>query len=91
MSDIISRKGIIQAHKAYCEKHPNANWYKWSLSIMQTAPSVEKNGVWERYKNNNAGYDFRCSACHRFHFHNGELREYKYCPNCGARMEREHE
>lgn len=41
MSDLISRKGIIQAHKAYCEKHPNALWYKWSLSIMQTAPSAE--------------------------------------------------
>lgn len=46
MSDLISRRFIINAHKAYCEKHPNALWYKWSLSIMQTAPSVEKRGSW---------------------------------------------
>lgn len=55
MSDLISRKYIIQAHKEYCEKHPNANWYKWSLSIMQTAPSVEPKIV-------------RCKDCEFFEF-----------------------
>lgn len=89
MSDTISRRAVINAHKEYCKKHPNAQWYKWSLSIMQTSPSVdvERNvGRWEQYKNNNAGVDFRCSACRKFHFHNGELRRYKYCPYCGAEM-----
>ena len=45
MSDLISRKGIIRAHKEYCEKHPEALWYKWSLSIMQTAPSIDAEKV----------------------------------------------
>lgn len=41
MSDTISRRAVINAHKEYCKKHPNAQWYKWSLSIMQTSPSVD--------------------------------------------------
>ena len=49
------------------------------------APVVQ--ATWERIKNNDYGIDFRCSACHRFRFHNGELRRYKYCPNCGAKMD----
>lgn len=43
-------------------------------------------GEWERVPNNDYGFDFRCSACHKFRFHNGELRRYKYCPMCGAKM-----
>lgn len=45
-----------------------------------------KIGEWERIPNNDNGVDFRCSACHGFRFHNGELRKYKFCPMCGARM-----
>lgn len=51
-------------------------------------------GKWEEYKRRSGYYpvyytiDFRCSVCHRFRFHNGEMRKkYKYCPNCGAKME----
>lgn len=35
------------------------------------------------------GYvDFCCSACHGYRFHCGEMRKkYKYCPNCGTKME----
>ena len=88
MSDLISRKDIIRAHKEYCEKHPEANWYKWSLSIMQTAPSVEKVGRWVEYENEVFEKRWKCSACKRFTFHNGAmLKKYIYCPNCGARME----
>jgi PHP family Zn ribbon phosphoesterase len=46
-----------------------------------------KKGKWEESTNNEGGTEFRCSACHRYRFHNGEMkRKYKYCPNCGADM-----
>ena len=33
--------------------------------------------------------NFRCSACKKYWFHNGEmLKYYNYCPNCGAKMKR---
>lgn len=48
-----------------------------------------KNGKWERVANNDNGIDFRCSVCHRYRFHNGEmLRKYRFCPNCGANMQK---
>lgn len=34
--------------------------------------------------------NFRCSVCKKFWFHNGECVDwYKYCPNCGAKMDKE--
>lgn len=46
---------------------------------------------WERFKRttklNGTSLDFRCSSCKKFKFHNGELTRYRYCPNCGARMD----
>ncbi len=47
---------------------------------------VRKKGGWETVKGKDSYIDFRCSICHRFRFHNGELRKYKFCPNCGADM-----
>jgi hypothetical protein len=49
-------------------------------------------GYWERYESHLVSgiteVNFRCSACHQYHFHNGAMRrEYKYCPNCGAKMD----
>lgn len=88
MSDLISRKGIIRAHKEYCEKHPEANWYKWSLSIMQTAPSAEKKGKWIPTGEEDADGNQRyiCSACQVEETHS-PIVEVSYCWHCGARME----
>lgn len=57
-----------------------------------TADVVEVvHGEWERIEKKDEiriiNVDFRCSACRRFRFHNGELLTYKFCPNCGAKMD----
>lgn len=60
-----------------------------SNSELINAPTIEerKRGEWEQVHNDDNGIDFRCSVCHRYRFHNGEmLRKYKFCPNCGADM-----
>lgn len=46
-------------------------------------------GAWEEIRSVSTGeINFRCSACKRYRFHNGEmLRKYKYCPLCGAKMD----
>ena len=47
----------------------------------------QKAGKWEPIMVFDGYVDFRCSACHRYRFHNGEMRKkYKFCPNCGADM-----
>lgn len=81
--DTISRQAAIDE----CNKD-GAYGYISAKELMQLPTiTAERRGKWERVRNDDNGYDFRCSFCHRFRFHNGELRRYKYCPNCGATME----
>ena len=57
--------------------------------VIETFSECEERifGEWETVPSSDHGIDFRCSACHRYRFHNGEMRKrYKYCPNCGADM-----
>lgn len=42
---------------------------------------------WKPFKNARSEIDFRCTACRRFRFHNGEMRsKFLRCPHCGAHM-----
>lgn len=58
------------------------------MAIEELKQPERKTGKWEEVKNaDGASHDYRCSVCHRYRFHNGEMRsKYKYCPNCGCRM-----
>lgn len=97
MDDLISRQAAIDALKSRFSDEPDmtiedsAFWdHKAVLEVISNQPSAQperKRGKWERVTNNDNGIDFRCSACHRYRFHNGEMRrKYKFCPNCGADM-----
>ncbi len=98
MSDTISRRAVINAHKEYCKKHPNAQWYKWSLSIMQTSPSVEpKRNVGRWVEADGSVIDPDASRGEAFCDQCGESaldppfwecwqKLSKYCPSCGAKM-----
>ena len=61
-------------------------WNACLKSVLQhkTADVVEvKRGEWIKVRD---GYPrYACSRCH--HLYNN--MEYKYCPNCGAKMEKE--
>lgn len=83
---IVSRiMQLPSAQPGKCEDCVNFN--KARLLIPQPE---RKKGTWETVKSADGGTDFRCSACHRFRFHNGEMRKkYRYCPNCGLPMETE--
>ena len=70
------------------------NWITTMLAqLLRTAPRADaeyiRHGRWEPYESNSGyAYNWRCSVCKRYHFHNGEMLEkYKYCPNCGAKMD----
>lgn len=60
------------------------------IVLVDVAPTIEerKKGKWTQILNaDKVTHDYRCSECHRFRFHNGEmLKKYKFCPNCGADM-----
>lgn len=59
---------------------------------LMDAPTIDpvKHGKWEKHvlKNANVPWGHDCSSCGEW-FVVGEipLRRYRYCPNCGARMD----
>lgn len=54
-----------------------------------TADVVEvRHGVWEYY--NGSGYvrpHFRCTKCGQARYEHYACNDFKYCPNCGAKMD----
>ena len=57
------------------------------INVLLMDAVERKRGEWEQVANDDSGIDFRCSMCHRYRFHNGEMiKKYKFCPNCGADM-----
>ena len=74
----------------YIRKNTTPSGAEWFISKIKDMPAADvvevKHGEWERIESDTS-VDFRCSVCHRYRFHNGEmLRKYKFCPNCGAKM-----
>lgn len=87
--------GIGFCNPEIFESKEYARGWNSAIKIIENAPTADVvevvHGEWERIEKKDEtriiNVDFRCSACRRFRFHNGELRRYKYCPNCGAKME----
>ena len=62
-------------------------------------PSAERHGQWIEENRNPRSWSFYCSVCHRTAYDVQPTRikgwvkrcRYAYCPNCGARMDGEHD
>ncbi len=64
------------------------SWWEEAYNKGKADAQKEWTARWECVKSTDmVSIDFRCSACHRYRFHNGAMRKkYKYCPACGAKM-----
>ena len=91
-NNLISRQAAIDSIKGLCEhytptksvKHPHMDFV---IEELQNLPSAQlKTGRWKIKKASIHPYgnDVCCSECD---FILGSSFGYKYCPNCGARME----
>ncbi len=96
--DYISREDAIKALPKHCEyiltanvSYETADIYRiatdHAIDVIKRLPAAdvpERNvGKWEKY-----GEDMQvCSACHKYWIWAGEMYDFKYCPNCGAKME----
>ena len=85
MNDLISRQALLK-------ELPHALWGKeWdealAKAIIESAPTVEtvKQGRWEKlyYRN------YKCSCCGAWWTldRDSTIKDFKYCPNCGARVD----
>lgn len=85
MSDYIKREDALKAVDAFIGTDPIAERIKLIPSV-DVAPV--RHGRWEDYEENT----WQCSECgEQFYLEDGtpQENEYRYCPNCGARMDGE--
>lgn len=97
MDDLISRKAMRKAmyHEAMEKDSDEQKWnggcwirYKMFERVIGSLPSAQKTGHWIPWKayygkdRKSWSDELKCSECG---YKWGD-KEYKFCPNCGARM-----
>ena len=88
----------------YLEKEAFKSWMKKNitnnpmiLKSIDYAPSADvepvRHGHWVEHDEDTWSNEAECSECHKRIGHSGLpdrfLREFKYCHNCGAKMDKE--
>lgn len=97
MAEYVKRDAVIMALRGRCiEKYP----LSFSLGLLAAADEVSKMPhieaapvVHARWAFEDNGYctTAKCSNCGKYQglYINGRVPELKYCPDCGAKMDRE--
>lgn len=86
MDDLISRQAALKIIEDYKVEEYGANKYLYDL--IYELPSAERHGKWDMMPDPYGFFDEIpvCSECGC----TTKMREtYRYCPNCGAKMEME--
>lgn len=93
MTDLISRQAAIKAiddlpncYNGYSDTYDKA----YIIGVLEELPTIEpKHGKWIIASEWGGNYLLQCSACGEAD--NRMDRTDRYCPNCGAKMERSEE
>ena len=79
-------------------QEPTDGMYTFEIvKLIKEQPDIDaapvRHAYWQKCRedsSDNKTIYFRCSACKGYRFHNGAMRKkYKFCPNCGAKMDKE--
>ena len=94
MADLIDRQAAIDAVCKYCEYYYNENVIQNIKEIPSEDVQPVRHGHW--YHGEAYPHHLYCSVCYRTALPNDEYVErwglhMNYCPNCGARMDGEHD
>ena len=88
MNDTISRQAAIKAFKdlpncynGYSDTYDKA----CIIGVIEELPSAEKHGKWVKISDRN----YKCSCCNAWWSvdRDSTMKDFKHCPNCGARMD----
>ena len=83
--DYISREDAINAINGWDKQdvYPPAIYLMALEDIPAADVEERKTGKWKKY-----GVDLQiCSACEKYRIWASDGYDFKYCPNCGAKME----
>ena len=98
MGDLISRSALLEEFEWLKENTGTYNHAALDEHIqrIKNAPTVDaepvRHGKWKYYSPKSTLNGFhQCSVCLHFVFDSPakEFERYKYCPNCGAKMDAE--
>ena len=93
-----SEKRLIDAdaliHRLLNTKIVAANLFQYANAVTNMigdAPTIEaepvRHGYWENANGRPKTYIRKCSVCRKEAYFCGRGCSYKYCPNCGAKMD----
>ena len=93
-----SKKRLIDAdaliHRLLNTKIVAANLFQYANAVTNMigdAPTIEsepvRHGYWENANGRPKTYIRKCSVCGKEAYFCGRGCSYKYCPNCGAKMD----
>ena len=95
MIELINRQALKDAVKRYAGEPIKQNDRKCQaicldmLGTIDAQPTIDAvpvvHGEWILQA---SGRDCKCSVCERYWIPFGDEYDFKYCPNCGARMDR---
>ena len=98
MEKAASEKRLIDAdaliHRLLNTKIVAANLFQYANAVTNMigdAPTIEaepvRHGYWENANGRPKTYIRKCSVCGKEAYFCGRGCSYKYCPNCGAKMD----
>lgn len=91
MSDLISREALIKEieHGKHPEFYDGQDIAGWQMQCIENAPAVDAEPVKHVEWTHLGGDEWRCTHCGEvIHTEGGwEKPTYKYCRECGARMD----
>ena len=87
MSELIDRQALKNKLKRWDECDPY-EFVEIAFHAVDDAPTIDavpvRHGEWILQA---SGRDCKCSVCESYWIPFGDEYDYKYCPNCGARMD----
>ena len=95
MSDLISRQAALEILDVFEEDIESGNWgtaylkARISMRELQSVEPERKTGKWHLL-DECANEGWYCDQCHKKVFRadfSNTMKKYKFCPNCGAKME----
>lgn len=83
--ECIEREAVIDL---ITRRYENPEICKAEINAIHSADVVPVvHGRWENANNRPKTYERRCTACGGIAYFCGKGCSYKFCPNCGAKME----
>lgn len=87
--EYIEREAVLRAYEEEQRRRGPWRFEKLIASIPAADVAPVVHGRWLNENNRPKTYERICTACGGMAYFCGKGCSYKYCPNCGAKMEKE--